>query len=284
MVSFPIVDTHLHIWDTRVLDYPWLAEQPALNRPFLPRDYDIARGEVAVDKMVFLECDVEPTRYLDEADWVAAEAREDHRIEGMVAHAPLEKGAAVEPDLERLRDHAILRGVRRLIQQESDPEFCLRPDFIAAIKLLPKFDLSFDICIYHPQLASVVELVRRCPEVRFILDHVGKPNIKDGVLEPWRAEIGELAAMPNVHCKVSGMVTEADHESWTRDDLRPYIDHVIECFGFDRVVYGGDWPVSTLATTYPRWVETLEWAVSGSSEEELRKLFRDNAIRFYRLS
>ena len=149
--------------------------------------------------------------------------------------------------------------------------------------MLKDYGLSFDICISHAQMSNTVRLVRQCPEVTFILDHIGKPDIKGRLLDPWRAEIRTLSEMPNVWCKVSGLVTEADHKSWTKEDLRPYIDHVTACFGFDRAVYGGDWPVAYQATEYPRWVETLAWAVAGASEAERRKLFRDNAIAFYRL-
>jgi L-fuconolactonase len=133
-------------------------------------------------------------------------------------------------------------------------------------------------------MANTIRLVEQCPNVQFILDHIGKPDIKNHVVDPWREEIKLLSGFPNVWCKLSGLVTEADHQKWTKEDLKPYIDHVIECFGFDRVMYGGDWPVAYQATEYPRWVDTLAWAVSGCTEDELRNLFRDNAIMFYKLS
>jgi L-fuconolactonase len=144
--------------------------------------------------------------------------------------------------------------------------------------------LSFDICIFHHQLPNTLEMVRRCPEVSFILDHIAKPGIKAGLAEPWRRQVRELAALPNVVCKLSGVTTEADHANWTREQLRPYIDHVIDCFGFDRIMYGGDWPVSELAGKYTDWVNVLDWATEGCSSAEKRKLFRDNAIRAYRLA
>ena len=178
---------------------------------------------------------------------------------------------------------SVIRGVRRLIQNEPDPEFVLRPAFLEALKLLPKYNLSFDICIFHHQLPNVLEMVRRCPEVSFILDHIAKPGIKAGLVEPWRRHIRELAGLPNVVCKLSGVTTEADHGSWTREQLRPYLDYVIESFGVDRLIYGGDWPVSELAGTYAQWIETLDWATSAMSPAEKRKLFRDNGIKAYRL-
>ena len=155
--------------------------------------------------------------------------------------------------------------------------------FFAGIKLLPAFDLSFDICIAHFQMANTIKMVAQCPDVQFILDHIGKPDIKNKLMDRWRAEIKTLSEFHNVWCNISGLVTEADHQHWTKEQLKPYIDHVIECFGFDRVMYGGDWPVAYQATEYPRWVETLAWAVEGCTEEELKKLFHDNAAAFYQL-
>jgi L-fuconolactonase len=284
MPDFPIVDTHLHVWDTNRLRYPWLKDIPLLNKPYLLADYNQATGPVKVEKMVFLQCECDFSQFMEEAEWVTSLASEDSRLQGIVPWAPLEKGDGVKADLEKLASNPRIKGIRRIIQFEPDIEFCLRPDFVRGVQALTAFGLHFEICISHIQMANTIKLVQQCPNVRFILDHIGKPDIKNHVLDPWRQEIRTLSEMPNVWCKVSGLVTEADHQKWTKEDLKPYIDHVIECFGFDRVMYGGDWPVAFQATEYPRWVETLEWAVSGCSETELRKLFRDNAIKFYVLA
>jgi L-fuconolactonase len=283
MPDFPIIDTHVHLWDTNQLSYSWLANNPEINRPFLLADFDQARADIAVEKIVFVEAAADTEHAFDEAAWVAGLNRTDSRIAGIVAAASLEKGAAVKADLEQLTAYPKVKGVRRILQGEADPAYCLQPNFVAGVQALDDFDLSFDICIYHIQLASVIELVKQCPFIPFILDHIGKPDIKNQVFEPWKRELKALAELPNVWCKLSGMVTEADHDHWTAADLQPYIDHVIECFGFERVMFGGDWPVATLATEYPRWVETLSQAVSGASETELKKLFHDNATAFYRL-
>ena len=173
--------------------------------------------------------------------------------------------------------------MRRLIQNQADPDFVLRPGFLEALKLLPKYGLSFDICIFHGQLGKTLEMVRRCPEVSFVLDHIAKPGIKDVPVEPWRSEMTELAKLPNVVCKLSGVTTEADHAAWTPAQLRPYIDHAIAGFGPDRILYGGDWPVSTLAGDYLQWLTLLEAATTHFSAAERRKLFHDNAARVYRL-
>jgi len=210
-------------------------------------------------------------------------AENDLRIAGIVAGAPLEAGGAVQADLERLASNSTVKGVRRILQSES-AEFCLQPNFIKGVQLLADYDLTFDICINHYQMASVNQLIAQCPNVTFVLDHIGKPDINHQQFEPWRTELRQMAQFPNVWCKLSGLVTEADHVSWQEADLQPYIEHTIECFGFDRVMYGGDWPVSILATTYPRWVETLAQAVQDCSQDEQRQLFRDNANTFYRLT
>ena len=282
MAKFPIVDTHVHLWHPKQLRYPWLSGVPALNRPYLLKDYRAASGELKIESMVFVQCDTHPDDGLKETAWVTSLADVDPRIQGIVAWAPLEEGKRVAPFVEKLADNPLVKGIRRLIQSES-VDFCVQPDFVSGVKTLSRYGLSFDICIFHPQLANAIQLVEQCPHVQFILDHIGKPDIKNQLFDPWKQEIEVLAAFPNVYCKISGLVTEADLEAWTPTDLQPYIDHVITCFGFDRVIYGSDWPVSTQASDYPRWVQTLKDAVADCSPEEQQNLFRNNAIRFYRL-
>ena len=282
-MKFPIVDTHLHIWDPTKLRYPWLDDVPFLNRAFLIDDYREACGPIDVEKMVFVQAEADFSLFRDEAAWVSEVARIDPRIRGIVAWAPLENGAAAEPDLAQLAENPLMRGIRRIIQFEPDPEFCLKPGFIEGVRLLPRYGLNFDICISHGQMANTIRFVDQCPDVSFILDHIGKPDIKNGVREPWRSHLKTLSAFPNMMCKMSGLVTEADMDNWTDDDLRPYIDHVIECFGFERTMFGGDWPVAYQATEYPRWVETLERSLKGVREDQLRRLFRENAESFYRV-
>lgn len=283
MPALPLIDTHVHLWDRSVVQLAWTQGHQVLERDFRPADFREACAGIEVEGIVFVEAAVDPGCHLAEAAWVAEQAVANPWIGAMVAHAPLHLGQAATADLERLSQHAALRGIRRLIQGEA-VDFCLQPAFVEGVKLLPRFDLHFELCIYHPQLGATVELVRRCPEVRFILDHIGKPGIEDGLMEPWASQLRELARLDNVVCKMSGLVTEADHAAWTREQLRPYIDHVIDCFGFDRVLFGSDWPVQRLASPYGRWVETLDWALQACSADELRKLYRDNAIRFYRLA
>ncbi len=283
-MDIPIIDAHLHIWDPRRLSYPWLADVPKINKPHLPEDYRAATTGLNIEKMVFLQCEAALSQFKDEVSWVTQQASEDARIRGIVAWAPLEQGEGARGDLEDLAKNTLVRGVRRIIQFEKDDRFCLRPDFVRGVQLLEEFDFSFDLCLKgDDQFKNVLELVRQCPRVRFILDHIGKPFIREGVMEPWKAHLKAISEMPNAWCKISGLVNEADLERWTADELKPYLDHVLACFGFDRVVFGGDWPVCTLATTYHRWVETLRKAVHAASDAERYKLFYANAAAFYRV-
>ncbi len=284
MPAFPIVDTHVHLWDPERIPLAWGDQVPTINRRHLIPEYDAARGDVEVEGIVFLECNVAEGRHLDEAHMVAEIARDEPRLQAIVAHAPLEKGEEVAADLDALARGPRLRGIRRLLQQEADIEAVLDDRFLAGLSLLPRYNLHFEICVRHHQLEAIVDLVRRLPNVTFMLDHIAKPAIRDARLEPWKTRMAELAALPNLMCKMSGLVNEADHASWQPADLRPYIDHVVETFGFDRLVFGSDWPVMTLAADIPRWVAVLDDALAGASESELRMFWVENAQAFYRLA
>ncbi len=283
MPPVPIVDAHVHLWDPQHFRIPWLDDAPRLNSRHMPQEFREATDGLEVAAMVYLEVDVHPAYCVLEPQWIAALARDEPRIQAIVAYAPLEHGDRARAILDAFAGEPLVKGIRRIYQGEADLDFCLRPDFVRGVQLLPEYNLSFDICINHRQLAPTVELVRRAPETQFMLDHIAKPDIKQHLLDPWRTLIAELAASPNVMCKVSGMVTEADHESWTPEDLEPYVTHVLQAFGEDRVAFGGDWPVSTLATSYRGWVETLDQLTAHLSPEAKRKLWADNARRFYRM-
>jgi L-fuconolactonase len=284
MTKNPIVDTHVHLWDPGRVRYPWLADVPSLNRPHLLADYKAATAGLDVEKMVFVQCEADFAQYVEEVAWVTEQAAMDRRLRGIVAWAPLEKGDAARDDLEKLAGNPLLRGIRRIIQFEKDPDFCLRPDFIKGVRLLPEWNMTFDICIKgDAQFKNALDLVRRCPDVKFIADHINKPFIKEGIMEPWAGYMKELAALPNTWCKMSGLMNEAAWGTWTPAELMPYVEHVLACFGTRRVMFGGDWPVCTLAGTYRRWFDTLAEAVSDLSADERRKLFHDNAEVFYRV-
>ncbi len=284
MPDFPIIDAHVHLYDPQRLSYGWLASVPRINSPHGLREFDAARGPVQVDGIVFAEVAVDAGLHLAEAAFVQEMADADARLCGMVAHAPVEKGAGVAEDLAALSRFGALRGIRRLIQTESDPGFCLAPDFIEGVRTVGRHGLPFDICIKSFAMAYALELVRKCPDTFFVLDHIGKPDIRYGLREPWWGQIRELAALPNVAVKVSGVITEADHAAWTEADVTPYIAHVIEAFGFDRTMYGSDWSVSDLTHHYPQWVEILDRVVAGASLDERKNLYRGTAARIYRLA
>lgn len=283
MPDFPIIDSHVHLYDVKQLRYGWMAGAPRLAATHEMSEFDVARGKVAVDGLVFVEVDIDPGLHIDEARYVAGLAQKDSRIKAIVAHAPVHRGQKIEADIATLASIHGVKGVRRLIQQEADPNLILSDDFLDGVRLLAKYGLSFDICIRHWQIQYAVELVKRCPDVLFIFDHIGKPDIRNGFFEPWASQLRELAQLPNITCKLSGVVTEADHQTWNRDQLRPYIDHVINTFGFDRVMFGSDWTVCTLATDYPTWVDIVDEAIKTASESEKQKLWRETAIRAYRL-
>lgn len=283
MPNFPIIDTHVHLWDPNTINYPWLANVPHLNKPFELEEFKSATATIAVEKMVFIQCECHPEQAEDEAAWVTQLAQKDARIQGIVAQAPLELGEGARPVLNRYAKNKLIKGVRRLIQSEDDINFCIQPDFVKGVQLLSDYDFSFDICILHTQLESTIKLVAQCPNTQFILDHIGKPDIKSQLFEPWKENIIKLAQFPNVYCKISGLVTEAAVDSWTKEDLKPYIDHVVNSFGKDRIVFGGDWPVIIEAATYTQWIETLDWALNTFSESDLQKIYRKNAIAFYKL-
>jgi L-fuconolactonase len=283
MPDFLIVDAHVHLWDPRRFRMPWLDGSP-LDKHFGLPEYDDATAGVTVEVFVYLEVDVSRAYALLEAKAIVDLSETDRRIQGIVPWAPLEDGECVRTYLDALvalGDR--IKGVRRITQAEPDPAFCLQPRFIKGVQILPEYGLTCDLCCNYTQLSHIVELVRQCPETTFIMDHIAKPNIRDGRLDPWREQMSALADLPNVYCKISGVVTEADHEHWTIDDIRPFVLHVIEVFGEDRVVFGGDWPVVLSASSWQRWVDTLDELTKDLSPEAKRKLWAENARRFYRL-
>jgi L-fuconolactonase len=281
--DFPIVDTHLHLWDPTLISYPWLDGNALLNRPYLLDAYDKAFAATQVEAMVFVQCEASFDAFRQEADWVARQAAADARIKAMVAWAPLEKGKAVEPDLIGLKAHGILRGTRRIIQFEDDIEFCLRPDFIDGVRLLADHDLSFDICVDYRHMANLLKFVEQVPDVALILDHIGKPDIRTATIEPWATQMRELAAFPNVICKVSGVATEA-RPDWQPADLHPYLDVAFDAFGLGRTMFGGDWPVTLQAVEPARWIALLDTYLAVTDADARRAFWRDNAIGTYRLA
>ena len=212
-----------------------------------------------------------------------ARARLDPRIQGMVVWAPVEFGELARAYLEAMvAKGPLVKGVRRGLG--NDPALATSADFVRGVQLLGEHGLSFDLLGRgEPVMGAAIELVRRCPGTQFMVDHLFNPDVRQGTMDPWRGQLAALAAFPNVSCKVSGVVTNADHEGWRPADLAPYVDHALSVFGEDRVAYGSDWPVILQAATIPRWVDALDGIVSRLSPTARRKLFGENARRFYRL-
>jgi L-fuconolactonase len=208
----------------------------------------------------------------------------DPRVLAIVPWAPLEEGEKVRIFLEQLvAISPKIKSIRRIVQGEPDPEFCLRPGFVRGNQILAEYGLTSEICCYFGQLSANVEMVKQCPETDFILNHIAKPNIRGSEFEPWASQLAELASLGNVVCKISGATTEADLDTWTIDDVRPYVEHALSVFGEDKVLFGSDWPVVTQATSYTRWVETVEEITRNHSDSQKGKLWKGNAVRFYRL-
>jgi L-fuconolactonase len=255
------VDSHVHFWDRGRLDYAWLADQgTALGRDFLPEDLatDLpSDAGLRPTGLVFVQADCGPDQSLAEVAWVDELARSGAPVVGIVAHASLERGAACEPELDRLLGgSALVCGVRRLLQDEP-AEFVAMPALADGVRALGRHGLVMDLCVRQHQLGEVIELVDACPEVLFVLDHLGKPRITATDFEPWAAAVSRLASRPHVRCKLSGLLSEAATPRRTADGLRPWLEHAIDAFGPDRCMYGSDWPVLTSVGSYQQWLEIV---------------------------
>jgi predicted TIM-barrel fold metal-dependent hydrolase len=278
-----IIDTHQHLWDPDLFRYSWLDSLPALNRSFRMPDYLAAAKGLGVVKSVHLEADVDEPYMLDETRHLLALADQpDNPLEGIVASARPES-EDFKSYLDKIAGHPKLKGIRRVLHTQPD-EVGQGATFLNNVASLSDYGLSFDICVLARQIPIAIKLVSKCPEVVFILDHCGVPQVKEKTLDPWRSYIAEIAKFPNVSCKISGLVAYADPERWTAEDLRPFVEHAIASFGWDNVLFGSDWPVCTLSASYRQWVDALLAITREAGEANQRKLFYDNAVRVYRLS
>jgi L-fuconolactonase len=273
------IDAHQHFWNYDPREYQWIDEtMTPLRRDFLPADLqdELERegfqGSVAV----------QARHSLQETRWLLELAAQSPFILGVVGWVELRSPQA-GAHLKQLTRNPKLVGIRHIVQSEPDDRFLLQPDFLRGISLLGEFDLPYDILIYPKHLTVAAEFVRRFPEQRFVLDHLAKPEIKSGTINAWNKGMAELASYPNVSCKLSGLVTEADWNRWKPEDMRPYLDVAFERFGANRLLIGSDWPVCTLAGSYARVMGLVKDYLSGHSEQEREAILGGNAKRFWRL-
>ena len=293
----PIVDTHQHLWDLSKLRLPWLKSSAQLNRSFVTKDYLEATQGLNVVKAVYMEVAVDSSQLVDEAEHVVELCRcEDNpTVAAVIGGRPASEDFSEY--ISRFKDSPYVKGVRHILPGSKDGEgLWSQKEFLDGIRLLGELGMCFDLCMPPAQLPEAIELVDACRHTRFVLDHCGNadpklfrpPGNRDAAdrarAEQWRRDVGRLAERKHVICKISGIVAQASKESWTAADLAPVINHCLEVFGPDRVVFASDWPVCTRVATLRQWIEALEEVVRDRSETDRRKLLHDNAVRFYGLS
>ncbi|MDQ6758660.1 MAG: amidohydrolase family protein [Acidobacteriota bacterium] len=273
------IDSHHHFWKYQREEYGWLDESmKAIRRDFLPAQLKSEIEAARIDGVV----SVQVRQTVEETTWLLELAGANPFIRGVVGWAPL-LDRKVADVLEPLAGNPKLRSLRHIIQGEPDDNFILRGDFNVGITVLSHFNLAYDILIYERHLPQTIRFVDLHPNQTFILDHIAKPRIKDREISPWHENITELAKRGNVYCKLSGMVTEADHQHWTPSDLDPYFDTAIEAFGSERLMFGSDWPVCLVATSYSAWFNLVAKKIARLSSHERARILGDTALEAYGL-
>ncbi len=280
----PITDTHQHLWDLDRFRLPWIKKGSPLDRSFRMSDYRKATEGLGVVQTIYMEVDVDPAQQRAEAEYVIEVCREGKTpmVAAVVSGRPAADG--FERYIRPLARSQFIKGLRQVLHNEATPAgYCLQKEFIRGIRLLGDLGLHFDLCMRSGELPDGARLIDACPGTRFILDHCGNANVQARDRSAWRRDLAEVARRKNVVCKVSGIVATAKPGHWSADDLAPLVNHTLDVFGPDRVLFGGDWPVCTLAATYRQWLQALQAIVRGRTEADRRKLFHDNAVREYGL-
>jgi predicted TIM-barrel fold metal-dependent hydrolase len=277
-----IVDTHLHIVDMAALDYPWLGGAGELNRTWSYEEYAREARRLGISATMHMEVDVAESDIEKETDYVSGiAARPDSQlIGGIAACRPEHDGFAAY--LERLRSRTFIKGLRRILHFMPD-DFSTAPLFRENLKRLSGTGLTFDLVVFPRQIGRAIELVDLAPDVQFVLDHCGVPDIKGGAYEDWAMGISEIAKRPNIVGKLSGIVAYTDTTTWSLQDIRPYAEHTINSFGFERMVWGSDWPVCTLGGGLSTWVGATHALLEGASRDEKHALLAGNAIKLWNL-
>ncbi len=274
-----IIDSHQHFWNYEPKKHEWIDESmKVIRRDFLSSDLKEVYNENGIDGCVAVQAD----QTTIETDFLIKLSKENPFIKGVVGWVDL-RSKAIESKLEAYADVEVLKGFRHVVQGEPDHNFLLRPDFVNGIKALEKNNYAYDILIFPHQLVATLEFVKQFPNMRFVIDHSAKPYIKDGFYDGWAALMKEVAKQENVYCKVSGMITEADFNTWTPAQINPYLSLVFEAFGTDRVMFGSDWPVCLVAGSYSKVKELITSFIADLSSDEQAKVMGQNAIKFYNL-
>ena len=273
------IDSHHHLWRYNARDYVWISEaMNALRRDFLLPEFEKALHLSGIGGAVT----VQARQTTEETRWLLGLAQTTPLILGVVGWVPLAH-PRVRMNLEEFAHNPKLKGVRHVLHDEPDDDYMLQENFNQGVRLLKEYNLVYDLLIFERHLPQTIRFVDRHPNQVFVVDHIAKPRIRSRLLSPWREWLQKLAQRENVYCKISGMVTEADWDTWTAEDLAPYFDVVLSTFGPIRVMFGSDWPVLKLAASYRRWVETVQQAFATLSEWEQSRIWRETAIEAYSL-
>lgn len=278
-----IIDSHHHYWDRSLeqFDNSW-QEAPKLEkicRSFLPTDLKPLIDAAGVDRTIF----VQTQHNVEENRWVLGLAEENDWMAGVVGWVDL-AGDECEAQIEEFKDNPKFLGVRHVVQDEADDDFIVRDDVMRGLGLLEKHDVAYDLLFYVKHLKHAATVAKAFPKLRLVINHLSKPEIKDQKMDGWREDFLAAAKCPNVYCKLSGMVTEADWDGWKPADLKPYVDVAIEAFGPTRCMFGSDWPVSVLAASYQQVFDALVECIGGVSESEQALILGGTAAKFYRLN
>lgn len=273
-----IIDSHHHLWDYDAIAYPWIPVGSPLEQSYGMDDLAQHADAYEVSGTVV----VQARQAVEETDWLLGLAKQSSLCKAVVGWVPLQDDNIGEV-LARYAYEPLLKGVRHVIQDETDPAFMLRQAFLDGLKQLSQTRLRYDILIYGHQLSNTIKMVDALPDTMpLVLDHIAKPTIDPAAFdEPWAVGFAELAKRPNVACKLSGMATEVRGKTWDAEMLSPYIEHALDCFGPERLMFGSDWPVALLKTDYPRWVATVLDAIASLTDREQQQIMHDNAAAFY---
>jgi predicted TIM-barrel fold metal-dependent hydrolase len=281
--AISILDTHQHLIYPEKCSYSWTADIPQLaGNAFRYEDYLKAIEGTAVSRTIFMESGVDDPHRQEETRFVhTLAAMPGSLITGIIATCRPEEESGFQAYIESVLSPK-LAGFRRILHVEPD-ELSQRPSFASNIRLLEKYELPFDLCVLPRQIPLATELAGKCPHVQFILDHCGVPEVASGQLDPWRRHISEIARMPNVACKISGVIAYCASGQDPLEAVRPYVEHCLEQFGWDRVVWGSDWPVCTITSNLRTWVQVTNQLIASADESNQRKLLHENAMRIYRV-